>query len=306
MKIARMAGAAAALLSLFAADAFPDELELIDGTVVQVSVQEVHEVVIVVLSKPGDILLHIPRKCLTPMQNYKLNLWRLKKDDRDPEDAEVQFEYGKWCLDFVDYDSRLLEKAKYHLDAAKKINPETALRIEQLLINRNLREHPTDPSKGWVTDEEFHKLKGDIWDDETREWISPEEKANRDKEREKDLKNRLLPGTKPEEFIFAVPDAVRGSLSDFIDKKVKIWGRVVAVLKSYPDENAAKTKFDQSRYWKVLLSGDDCSSVYFDYRKPEIKKKLETFAQGDRVIVYGQVRVEGIRFVLEGADIVMR
>ncbi len=297
---------ASAFLASVAEPAFSDEIELIDGSVIQVAVQEVQQLIVVVVSKPGDLTLHIPRKYLSPMQNYKLNVWRLQKNDLNPADPEVQLEYGRWCLENAIYDERLIEKAKFHMDEARKLNPEMAGRIEQLIALKGFREHPSDPSKGWVSEDDWHKIQGHTWDAELQKWLTKEEKETRDKEREKDMKIRLLPGTKPEEFIFTTPDLIRGCLSDYGEKKVRLWGRIVAIQKTFPAETAARVKFEESKYLKVSITGDDCAAIYFDLRKPDVKKKIEGFNAGERVVIYGQVKAEGMRFAVEGLDIILK
>jgi hypothetical protein len=293
-----------AVLLVTGLTAWAENLELIDGTVVRCAIQEVRDSVVIVDAKPGNLRLTIPRKYLSLFQDYRLKVWRLKEDDLDPKDPNVQFKYGQWCLDRYDYDERLLEKAKEHLDLARKLDPSRADDIRLLIETHGFNENPKDLSKPWVSEEEKNILEGKVKDAETGKWHTKKQMEEIKKERERNIKIRFLAGTKPGSFAFATPAIILGDLAGYNEKRVRVWGRIVDVKKVFHPTTAGGVKFAPPKYLRVLLEG--CPSVYFNISRSNLGKKLPHFVPGDRVVVYGIVRIGATWFAIDGVDIVVK
>lgn len=284
-----------------------EELELIDGTTIPCIIEEVKQDVVKVKAKPGDLMLTVPRKYLSVYQDYELRMWRLRsKDGPDAKDASVQMDYGQWCLERHEQDARLLDRAKHHLDEAKKLDSGLAEDIRLLLETRGYYENPQDASRPWVTEDEWHRLQGHVKDPETGNWYTKEKMKEIEQERERNIKVRLLGSTKTVEYAFATAGLIRGSLADYNEKKVHLWGRVVEVRKEFAPETLGGVKFAPPKYVRVLLEAQDCPSVYFPLTRPDLEKKVMRFKPGDRVVVYGVVRIGASWFALDAVDIVQK
>lgn len=281
-----------------------EEIELLDGSKIQGSIEKVEGGRIVITTRPEGSRLDIPLTYLSPYQQYRARVWGQKETD-----WTAHATLADWCLrhfnmgggDKEGLDPRLKQAAQTEFEQARQGGgPEDTLKEIAARHGFLLKDGKI------VTPSEA----GLVWDEAQQRWISPEEKAKLDAERaaelSKDLKKRKLIGnwdTYPRAFLPYI-----GSMRTYYKKfpKIRFWAKLEA--KGVTFGSAVKTDagpVDEAKYVRLILRDEDTAVAFVDKSNKDLLQKIDAIQRGERVQVCGQVvNTEG-GFVVLVADLVV-
>lgn len=288
-----------------------EEIELLDGTTVKGTIRKVQADLLVLEEQPSGALLEIPLYFLSPHQQYQARKWRLKPGDLDPADPAVRFDLGRWAFEHKAWDDRLEAAAKAEFaQAEERGGAVMGGKIREYLERHGI--HVTEKGD-WVSAEDWHRARGDVWDEETQQWYTKEEWEEKMRQLEKDLKTKLLVQN-PHDYTLTTMTHIDSTRRDFIEmdkndkgRKVRFWAKYEFADKGFGKlsiPNAGMLSDD--KFVRVVLQDEDLSRGFIDLKKADglVARKLDLLKPGDRVHVFGRVFVDEEGFVILLDDLV--
>jgi len=263
-----------------------DEIELLDGSKIQGTIEKVEAGKIVILSRPGNSRLDIPLTYLAPYQQYKVRAGQFKLEERD---WTYHATLADWCLkhywlENAELDPRLRQAADAEFKQARQKGAPEATLAEMadrhgLLFDKdgNLKT-PLEmglrktPEGKWVTEEEWKKL----------------EEA-RAAEETKDLKKRWLIGNY-KDYLRAFLPYVESMRKDYHKKCIRFRSRIAAKGANFaPPVKCDIGTITEDKYLRLILTDEDAPFAFVDKNKKKLLEKLDVIQRGERVQVCAQV-----------------
>jgi hypothetical protein len=288
-----------------------EEIELLDGTILQGEIRGVQPTKIVVETLPGKTTLEIPLTYLSPLQQYRAKTWRLKPGDLSPNDPNIRMQLAKWCFEHRKYDARLLEKAELEFRRAEELGGDDFK--EQVIAYLDQNGIKVDEHGKWMSEAEYAKKMGWVKDPDSGQWMTPEALKAKQALEEKELKTKVLVPN-PNDYSRVSLPILAANRSMYFDRnkkdkfrKVRFWGHFLFAREEFKTVQAeGPLAVSKDKYVRVFTGAEDATELFVNRKKHDgkVAKKLKLLKPGDRVQVYGRVYITERGFLILVDDII--